>query len=116
MFIEQLTFLLAFCVQSITLRSMANSQPVVLSIAGFDPCSGAGVTADIKTIAAHGCYALSCITALTVQSTTGVAEVQPVAGKLVASTLHELAKDFQISAVRIGMLGSGEVIEAVPEF
>lgn len=95
---------------------MANSLPIVLSIAGFDPCSGAGITADVKTLAAHGCYGLACITALTVQSTTGVTEVQPVAAKLVAGTLRELAEDFQISAVRIGMLGSGEVVGAVAAF
>lgn len=95
---------------------MANSQPVVLSIAGFDPCSGAGITADVKTIAAHNCYALSCITALTVQSTNGVVEVQPVSPRLVADTLHELAKDFEIAAIRIGMLGSGEMVDVVAEF
>lgn len=113
---EPLTFPLAFWRQSITLRNMANSQPVVLSIAGFDPCSGAGITADIKTIAAHNCYALACITALTVQSTKGVVEVQPVSARLVRDTLHELARDFQISAIRIGMLGSGEIVELVAEF
>ena len=95
---------------------MANSQPVVMTIAGFDPCSGAGVTADIKTIAAHGCYAVSCITALTVQTTTGVTEVQPVAAKLVKETLRELAEDFEIAGIRIGMLGSTEVVEAVADF
>ena len=46
--------------------------PVVLSIAGYDPSSGAGITADIKTAAAHGCYAVTCMTAVTVQSTQGV--------------------------------------------
>jgi hydroxymethylpyrimidine/phosphomethylpyrimidine kinase len=92
---------------------MANSQPVVLSIAGYDPSSGAGVTADIKTLAAHGCYGISCITALTVQSTTGVAQVQPVSGKLASDTLEVLVQDFSISAIRIGMLGSAEVVEAV---
>ncbi len=46
--------------------------PVILSIAGYDPSSGAGITADIKTAAAHNCYAVTCITALTVQSTQGV--------------------------------------------
>ena len=51
---------------------MAEKPPVVLTIAGFDPSSGAGVTADVKTIAAHGCYGVACITALTVQSTAGV--------------------------------------------
>jgi len=94
---------------------MANSQPVVLSIAGYDPSSGAGVTADIKTLAAHGCYGISCITALTVQSTTGVAQVQPVSGKLASDTLEVLVQDFSISAVRIGMLGSAEVVEAVAD-
>jgi hydroxymethylpyrimidine/phosphomethylpyrimidine kinase len=94
---------------------MANSQPVVLSIAGYDPSSGAGVTADIKTLAAHGCYGISCITALTVQSTTGVAQVHPVSGKLVGEMLGELVQDFSISAIRIGMLGSAEVVEAVAD-
>src|SRR5579864_1912121 len=108
--------MLAFSEQSITLRNMANSQPVVLSIAGFDPCSGAGITADIKTIAAHNCYALSCITALTVQSTNGVVAVQPVTAKLVRDTLQELARDFDIAAIRIGMLGSGEIVAVVAEF
>lgn len=92
---------------------MANFQPVVLSIAGYDPSSGAGVTADIKTLAAHGCYGVSCITALTVQSTTGVAQVEPVSGKLVGETLEVLVQDFSISAVRVGMLGSAEVVEVV---
>ncbi len=91
-------------------------QPVVLSVAGFDPSSGAGVTADIKTLAAHSCYGLGCITALTVQSTTGVTQVQPVAAKIVRDTLRELAADFPIAAIRIGMLGSGEVVEVVAEF
>jgi len=51
---------------------MPSGPPVVLSIAGFDPSSGAGVTADIKTLAAHGCFGIACITALTVQSTASV--------------------------------------------
>ena len=59
---------------------------------------------------------MTCITALTVQSTQGVRRVQAVEGKLVAETLEELAGDIGVSAVRIGMLGSGEVAEAVAEF
>ena len=90
--------------------------PVILSIAGFDPSSGAGVTADIKTAAAHGCYAASCITALTVQSTQGVFLVQPLEPELVTSTLVTLAGDFEFAAVRLGMLGSGEVAAAVADF
>src|SRR5512141_2998959 len=95
---------------------MAPTPPVILSIAGFDPSSGAGVSADIKTIAAHGCYGLGCITALTIQSTQGLRRVEPVSGKMISETLHELANDTSLAAVRIGMLGNGEVVDAVGEF
>ena len=80
--------------------------PVVLTIAGFDPSSGAGITADIKTIAAHGCYGISCITALTVQSTAGVRQVEPVRPELISATLAELIADVDVAAVHIGMLAS----------
>ncbi|HVN17406.1 MAG TPA: bifunctional hydroxymethylpyrimidine kinase/phosphomethylpyrimidine kinase [Dongiaceae bacterium] len=95
---------------------MAEKPPVVLTIAGFDPSSGAGVTADIKTIAAHGGYGVSCITAMTVQSTAGVKRVEPLDAALVSDTLQELASDFDISAVHIGMLGSGKVAKTVADF
>jgi hydroxymethylpyrimidine/phosphomethylpyrimidine kinase len=90
--------------------------PVVLSMAGYDPISGAGITADIKTAAAQNCYAVTCITALTVQSTQGVFGVQPVNPELVARTLATLAGDLEIAAVRVGMLGSGDVAAAVADF
>jgi hydroxymethylpyrimidine/phosphomethylpyrimidine kinase len=90
--------------------------PVVLSIAGFDPSSGAGVTADIKTIAAHGCYGVACITAMTVQSTGGVQRVEALDPGLVTDTLEHLADDLEISGIRIGMLGSGKVVKAVADF
>ena len=95
---------------------MAEKPPVVLSIAGFDPSSGAGVTADIKTIAAHGCYGIACITAMTVQSTAGVKRVEASDPDLVTETLEELTGDVEIAAVRIGMLGSGRVVRAVADF
>jgi len=91
-------------------------RPVVLSIAGYDPSSGAGITADIKTMAAHGCYGVTCITALTVQSTRGVRRVEPVAGQVITGTLEELAADMEIAAVKIGMLGSADAARAVTEF
>jgi hydroxymethylpyrimidine/phosphomethylpyrimidine kinase len=87
--------------------------PVVLSIAGYDPSSGAGVTADIKTAAAQGCYAVTCITALTVQSSRGVFGVQSLDPDLVRRTLLALAEDLDIAAVRVGMLGSAAVASAV---
>jgi hydroxymethylpyrimidine/phosphomethylpyrimidine kinase len=95
---------------------MAKTPPVVLTIAGFDPSSGAGITADIKAISAHGCYGVSCITALTVQSTSGVRRVEPVQAELIAETLACLAEDAEIAAVRIGMLGSGKVAVVVADF
>ena len=95
---------------------MPSAPPVVLTIAGFDPSCGAGVTADIKTIAAHGCYGTACVTALTVQTTVGVQRVEPVAKEIVRDTLRELASDMPPAAVRIGMLGSADVVDAVVEF
>jgi hydroxymethylpyrimidine/phosphomethylpyrimidine kinase len=95
---------------------MAEKPPVVLTIAGFDPSSGAGVTADIKTIAAHGCYGVSCITAMTVQSTSGVKRVEAVDPALVTDTLQELVADLEIAAIHIGMLGTGKVARAVADF
>src|SRR5271168_1643596 len=95
---------------------MAATPPIVLTIAGFDPSSGAGITADIKTIAAHECYGVSCITALTVQSTQGVRRVEGVDAKLIAETLQELASDIAVDAVHIGMLGNERVAAAVADF
>jgi len=95
---------------------MTEKPPVVLTIGGFDPSSGAGITADIKTIAAHGCYGVACISALTVQSTAGVRRIDTLDPALVSETLEELAADIEIAAVHIGMLGSGKVVRAVAEF
>ncbi len=95
---------------------MPQTPPVVLTIAGFDPSSGAGITADIKTIAAHGCYGLAAVTALTVQSTAGVRQVAPVDPILLFDTLQELTSDVKISAVHIGMLGSAKVAARVADF
>jgi hydroxymethylpyrimidine/phosphomethylpyrimidine kinase len=95
---------------------MAEKTPVVLTIAGFDPSSGAGVTADIKTISAHGCYGVAAITAMTVQSTAGVKRVEPADPALLVETLEELASDVEFAAVHIGMLASGKVARAVADF
>jgi len=95
---------------------MLPSPPVVLTIAGFDPSSGAGVTADIKTIVAHGCYGIAAITAMTVQSTAGVRRMEPVDVKLLRETLDALVEDVKVSAVHIGTLGSGEVASEVVAF
>ncbi|MFZ0199699.1 MAG: bifunctional hydroxymethylpyrimidine kinase/phosphomethylpyrimidine kinase [Candidatus Sulfotelmatobacter sp.] len=97
-------------------KLMGETPPVVLSIAGFDPSSGAGVTADIKTIAAHGCYGVACITGMTVQSTTGVRRVEAVDPGLISDTLEELVADVSVAAIHIGMLATGQVVRAVVDF
>lgn len=92
------------------------SSPIVLSIAGFDPSSGAGATADLKTIAAHGLYGTTVLTALTVQTTTGVRRWEPVAPALVMETINGLMDDIPPAAVKIGMLGTGEITRVVADF
>jgi hydroxymethylpyrimidine/phosphomethylpyrimidine kinase len=92
------------------------TRPVALTIAGFDPGSGAGVTADLKTFAAHGIYGVACISALTVQSTLGVRAVEPLSAGLVQSTLECLVEDVALSGVKIGMLGTSEVAAEVAAF
>src|ERR1700682_3847586 len=95
---------------------MAPTPAIVMTIAGFDPSSGAGIAADIKTIAAHECYGVCCITALTVQSTQGVRRVEGVDPKIIRETLEELVSDLAVSAVHIGMLGNAQVVEVVADF
>src|SRR6266852_2659026 len=81
--------------------------PILLTIAGFDPSCGAGTAADLKTFAAHGCYGVAAVTSLTVQSTLG-AELR--------AQLDAMAKDCDIAAVKIGMLGNRGNAGAVAEF
>lgn len=86
---------------------------VVLTIAGSDPSSGAGVQADIKTFAAHGVYGTSAITALTVQNTQGVQASEPTRPSLVAAQIAAVAEDFSVSAAKTGMLATAGIVEAV---
>lgn len=96
---------------------MSQTSPkVILAIAGFDPSSGAGITADLKTIAAHGLYGVSCITALTVQTTQGVFRSEVLQPDIVRETLDSLVADSPPVAVKIGMLGSGSVAAEVAKF
>jgi hydroxymethylpyrimidine/phosphomethylpyrimidine kinase len=95
---------------------MPVAPPVVLTIAGFDPSCGAGVTADIKVIASHECYGVACITDLTVQSTQGVRRVEAVDSSVVGAMLDELVSDISIDAVHIGMLANEEIVATVADF
>lgn len=89
--------------------------PNILSIAGSDPSGGAGVQADIKAISANGGYAMAAITALTAQNTQGVFGVQMIAPEFVAAQIAALRADIRIDAVKIGMLGTEPIIQAVAE-
>jgi hydroxymethylpyrimidine/phosphomethylpyrimidine kinase len=88
----------------------------VLTIAGYDPSSGAGVTADLMVFAAHNLFGTSCITGLTVQSTVGVRATHPVDAKIVRETLYCLQDDLPASGIKIGMLGTVGVVAAVADF
>ncbi len=88
----------------------------LLTIAGFDPSSGAGVTADLAVFAALGFFGTACVTALTVQSTLGVRTTEAVAARLVTETLACLDDDLPPAAIKIGMLATAENVAAVGEF
>lgn len=89
--------------------------PVLLTIAGFDPSAGAGVAADLKTFAAHNCYGVAALSALTIQNTRGVRGVQPVSAEVLRAQLDELTKDVPLAAVKIGMLGTRANVQVVAE-
>src|SRR5438445_8135945 len=90
--------------------------PILLSIAGFDPSCGAGIVADLKTFAAHCCYGIAAITSLTVQNTQGVEAVHNTPSAELREQLEILAKDCEIAAVKIGMLGNRGNAVVVGEF
>lgn len=87
--------------------------PRVLSIAGSDSGGGAGIQADIKAISATGSYAATAITAVTIQNTMGVEGVFPVPPDVVARQVECVINDIGVDAVKIGMLHSSEIVEAV---
>jgi hydroxymethylpyrimidine/phosphomethylpyrimidine kinase len=96
--------------------SSNSKQLAALTIAGFDPSSGAGVTADLKVLAAHRIYGLAVITALTVQSTQGVRGVELVSPEILRQSLDCLAEDVEISGVKIGMLATEAMVDTVSRF
>lgn len=92
------------------------AEPVILTIAGFDPSGGAGIAADLKTFAAHNCYGVAAITALTVQNTQGVSGVYPLAASKLQESIQALWEDGHICAVKVGMLGDRANAEVVKAF
>ncbi|HST45215.1 MAG TPA: bifunctional hydroxymethylpyrimidine kinase/phosphomethylpyrimidine kinase [Luteimonas sp.] len=98
-----------------TQAPFARRVPCVLTIAGSDSGGGAGIQADLKTFAAHGVHGLSAIAALTAQHTRGVTAVEVPPVGFLRAQVDACFDDFAIGAVKIGMLASAEVIEAVAD-
>ena len=92
------------------------SVPVTLSIAGSDPSGGAGIQADLKTFSALGTYGMTVITALTAQNTVGVTGVHVVPAEFVRLQLETLAADLRLDAIKVGMLATTEIVDAVARF
>ena len=86
-----------------------------LTIAGSDSSGGAGIQADIKTMSAIGCYAMSAITSITAQNTTGVRSIMPVSPGVVADQIDMVMTDIPPLAVKIGMLCNAEIAAAVAD-
>jgi hydroxymethylpyrimidine/phosphomethylpyrimidine kinase len=86
-----------------------------MTIAASDPTGGAGLQADILTLASMGCHPLSVVTALTIQDTAGVEDLLPIDADWVADQARALLEDMPVSAFKLGMLGSAEIVSVVAE-
>ena len=89
--------------------------PIVLAFAATDPSGGAGLQADVMTLASMGCHPLSVVTAVTIQDTMGVEEVMPLDAEWVADQARCVLEDMPVAAFKIGLLGSTENISAIAE-
>src|ERR1019366_6073137 len=88
----------------------------VLTIAGFDPSSGAGVTADLMVFAAHGLFGTACMAPLTVQSTLGVRSTHPTPASVVGGTLACLQADLPPAGIKIGMVSNTDNIHSICDY
>src|SRR5699024_8381031 len=94
---------------------MEEIMKTVLTIAGSDSSGGAGIQADIKTMTANGVYAMSAITALTAQNTTGVADIMEVTPEFLDKQLDSIFTDIYPDAVKIGMVSSSSLMKVIAE-
>ena len=97
------------------MSELIKSPPAVLSFAATDPSGGAGIQADILTLASMGCHPLSVITAITVQNTSGVEAMSPLDADLVSDQARAILEDIPVAAFKIGVLGSAENVAAIAE-
>jgi hydroxymethylpyrimidine/phosphomethylpyrimidine kinase len=89
--------------------------PVALTIAGSDSGAGAGIQADLKTFAALGVYGVSVVTAVTAQNSRGIRAVHDLPATIVAAQIDAVFDDFNVAAIKIGMLSNLEIVEAVAD-
>ncbi|MGB8339776.1 MAG: hydroxymethylpyrimidine/phosphomethylpyrimidine kinase [Burkholderiales bacterium] len=94
---------------------MFPAPPVVLVFAATDPSSGAGLQADVLTLASMGCHPLSAVTAITIQDTVGVEDVLAIDSEWVADQARAVLEDMPVAAFKLGLLGSTETIAAIAE-
>jgi len=87
--------------------------PIVLTFAASDPTGGAGLQADLLTLAALGCHPLSVLTGLTVQDTSGVEQLEVIAAELVTRQAHRVLAESRVAAFKVGVLGSADNVRAV---
>ena len=94
---------------------MSEKMRTALSIAGSDSSGGAGIQADMKTMSAHGIYAMTAVTALTAQNTTGVTSILEATPEFLADQLDAVFTDIFPDAVKIGMVSSAALIRVIAQ-
>ena len=92
---------------------MSTDKPVVLTIAGLDPSGGAGIVADIKTIAALGCFPAAALTSITYQNTTGVFGAEHQTAATLRAQVEPIVQDLNVAGAKTGMLPTAEIVAEV---
>src|SRR5690348_10516627 len=95
------------------MRALDNDRPVVLTIAGLDPSGGAGIVADIKTIAAFGCFPAAAITSITFQNAQRVFGAEHQSAEILRAQVEPIVSDARVAAVKTGMLPTAEIVREV---
>ena len=94
---------------------MADTPPIVLTFAASDPSGGAGIQADLLTLASLDCHALSVVTAITIQDTLGVEDMLPLDADWIADQARCVLEDVSVNVFKVGLIGSVEAAAAIAE-
>jgi hydroxymethylpyrimidine/phosphomethylpyrimidine kinase len=95
------------------MNGQSKSVPVVLTFAGSDPSGGAGIQADIESLASHGCHCAPVITTITVQDTQDVISFAPLDGGLVSDQARAVLEDMPVDCIKVGLVATSDVMEAI---